>query len=91
MPTSIDLPLAFSMPAGQDLIVAIVTLGALIIILRNIAKGRRSACGRGGCGCGTQSQPLDDRMGKRKDLVQLQVSRPGNAADRAASQANAKG
>ena len=74
------------MPNGQDLIVAIITLGALFMLLRNIAKGRRSACGRGGgCGCGPQSQPLDDRMGRRKELVQLQVGRPSETDPKAAS------
>jgi len=83
------------MPAGQDLIVAIITLGALMIIIRNIAKGRRSACGRGGCGCApgpestaqhgepNRSNPADlgDRMGQRRELVQLRIDRsPSEAA-----------
>ena len=64
------------MPSGQDLIVAIVTLGALMMLVRNIMKGRRSACGRGGCGCDSPSKPLDERMGRRRELVQLQVNTP---------------
>lgn len=64
------------MPNGQDLIVAIITLGALLMIVRNIMKGRRSVCGRGGCGCESNPNPLNDRMGQRRELVQLQVGTP---------------
>jgi len=67
------------MPSGQDLIVAIITLGALMILLRNIARGRRSACGRGGCGCGPDSQPVGDRLGTRKELIQLNIQPAGES------------
>lgn len=64
------------MPTGQDLIVAIITLGALLVIVRNIMKGRRSGCGRGGCGCESTQKSFDDRMGRRRELIQLQVNTP---------------
>lgn len=64
------------MPAGQDLIVAIITLGAMLMLVRNIMLGRRSTCGRGGCGCDSSKNPLDDRMGRRRELIQLQIGSP---------------
>ena len=66
------------MPTGQDLIVVIITLGAMLMLVRNIMLGRRSACGRGGaCGCDPTKKPLEDRMGRRRELVQLQIGTPG--------------
>ena len=62
------------MPRGQDLIVAIITLGAMLMLVRNIMLGRRSACGRGGCGCDSTKNTLDDRMGRKRELVQLQIT-----------------
>jgi len=62
------------MPIGQDLIVAIVALGALLMLVRNIMLGRRSGCGRGSCGCDSTQKPLEDRMGRRRELIQLQIN-----------------
>jgi len=61
---------------GQDILVAIVVVGALLMIGREIRNGLRSGCDSGGCGCGRKARLPDDRMGRRRELLQVGLPKP---------------
>lgn len=66
---------------GQDILVAIVVVGALLMIGREIRNGLRSGCDSGGCGCGRKARLPDDRMGTRRELLQVGLPKPANGSE----------
>lgn len=66
---------------GQDILVAIVVVGALLMIGREIRNGLRSRCDSDGCGCGRKARLPDDRMGTRRELLQVSLPKPPSATE----------